>query len=345
MDYVYQFPAVKGKQAKKEYYIAMVPLGILSKLFPNTDEYVQPEYRAQRRINELRIPEITNYILNNRDNYVFSALSASIDGNFKFNESNIKNVGILNVSMDAKFLINDGQHRKTAIEQALALDDTLKSETISIVFFKDEGLKRSQQMFTDLNKHAVKTSNSISNLYDFRDELALVSKKVMQEIEFFDKYIDKERDNLGKNSSNLFTFNNLYKANQKILRRKKISKNDEKFLIDYWSSIISNITEFQELENGTLYKSALREDYVLCLAIILNAFGRLGGYVYDNRLNKQIFKKLKYINWKRTNKEWQKRIMRDNGKIVNTEEACIKACSYIKKCLKLPLTKEEKEKN
>ena len=29
----YQFPAVKGNQAGKEYYICMVPLGLLSKIF------------------------------------------------------------------------------------------------------------------------------------------------------------------------------------------------------------------------------------------------------------------------------------------------------------------------
>ena len=80
MDYVYKFPVVRGIQAGKEYYIAMVPLKMLSKLFPMDDEYVIPEYRAQRRLNEARIPVISKYILNNRDSYVFSALAASIDG-------------------------------------------------------------------------------------------------------------------------------------------------------------------------------------------------------------------------------------------------------------------------
>ena len=50
--------------------------------------------------------------------------------------------------------------RKAAIEAAMLEDKTLEDETISIVFFRDNGLTRSQQMFTDLNKHAVKTSNT-----------------------------------------------------------------------------------------------------------------------------------------------------------------------------------------
>ena len=39
------------------------------------------------------------------------------------------------------------------------------------------GLKRSQQMFTDLNKHAVKTSNSLSELYDSTDKIAAVTSQ------------------------------------------------------------------------------------------------------------------------------------------------------------------------
>ena len=109
MDFAYKFPVVKGKQAGREYFIAMVPLKMLSRLFPNEEEYVLPEYRAQRKLNESRIPVISKYITDNRESYVFSALAASIDGQFEFHESKDgKGTGILEVSMDARFLINDG---------------------------------------------------------------------------------------------------------------------------------------------------------------------------------------------------------------------------------------------
>ena len=84
LNFTYKFPAVRGIQAGKEYYVSMVPLNILPKLFITDTDIVSPEFRAQRRLNEARIPTIRNYILNNRDSYVFSALSASIDGRFEF---------------------------------------------------------------------------------------------------------------------------------------------------------------------------------------------------------------------------------------------------------------------
>ena len=141
MDFVYRFPAVKGVQATREYYIAMVPLKMIPKLFPEDEEYVPPEYRAQRKLNTTRIPVISKYILDNRNTYVFSALAASIDGEFRFCLSEQVNLGILEISMDAKLLINDGQHRKAAILEAIKEDESLLNETISVVFFQDQGLR------------------------------------------------------------------------------------------------------------------------------------------------------------------------------------------------------------
>ena len=81
------------------------------------------------------LPEIKQYILENRDTYVFSALSASIDGDYKFTPYMDADVGLFEVDMESVFLINDGQHRKAAIEAAMKEDPSLEKETISIVFF------------------------------------------------------------------------------------------------------------------------------------------------------------------------------------------------------------------
>ena len=343
MNFAYRFPAVKGMQAGREYYISMVPMKLLPKLFPTEEEIVAPEFRAQRRINEVRIPEIKKYILDNRSTYVFSALSASIDGKYSFISQSESDVGILEIDMEAIFLINDGQHRKAAIEAALIEDSTLGNETISIVFFADEGLSRSQQMFTDLNKHAVKTSNSLSTLYDGRDEIAVATKKVIDVIPFFKKFTDKERDILGKNSSNLFTLNMIYKANQRIIHGEKCTKDDSDFLIKYWSNVANNIIEWREVFDRTLTKKALRENYIVTLAITISAFGRLGRYFYEHRLYEidTYLHKLQDIDWLRSNTMWIGRALRENGKIQNSEESISLTCSLIKMQIGLPLTKEE----
>ena len=346
MKFYYSFPAVKGVQAGREYFISMVPLKLLPRLFPTDSELVLPEYRAQRKINEIRIPEIKDYILKNRDSYVFSALSSSIDGEFRFVPTVHDDIGILEVNMEAQFLINDGQHRKAAIEAALQEDSSLENETISIVFFRDDGLARSQQMFTDLNKHAVRTSNSLATLYDTRDTIAVATKNVIDYVPFFHKYTDKERDILGKNSSNLFTLNMLYRANQRVLHSDQCSDEDVQFLLKYWKNVSNNIVEWQEVLNKQLTKKALREDYIVALAITINALGRLGRYFYDNRSVdlEQSLVKLREIDWLRSNREWVGRAIRENGKVLTGEEAIILTCSLIKTKLGLKLSKEEEQK-
>lgn len=344
MNFCYRFPAVKGLQAGKEYYIAMIPLRLLDKIFGNDDEYIPPEYRAQRRLNTTRIPVIKDYILDNRDSYVFSALAAAIDGEYNFVPSAASaDLGILEVSMDARFMIVDGQHRKASIIEAITEDETLNAETISVVFYEDKGLRHGQQMFTDLNKHAVKTSNSIAELYDSRDPLAVVTRRVIREIEFFDQYTDKEKDILGKFSSNFFTLNTFYKANKKILRRAECDDAAEAFLKRYWSAVVKHILPWNELIDKELSKVDLREKYIITQAIIIQALGVLGNHflMNDSTDFEESITGLEKVDWLRNAECWKGRVIRNNGKIINSNDAARLACNVLKKTLEIPLDPED----
>lgn len=344
MDFVYRFPVVRGIQAGSEYYIAMVPLKMLPKLFPmDEEEYVLPEYRAQRKLNESRIPVISKYILDNRDTYVFSALAASIDGKFVYKPSEMNtDTGVLEISMDAYCLINDGQHRKSAILTALKEDASLGDETISIVFYADKGLKRSQQIFTDLNKNAVKTSNSISELYDARDEVAVITRNVIWNIEFLNTYTDKEKDILGKYSSSLFTLNTFYTANKTIIGR-NLTDNCEEFLIRFWSEVVKNIKQWQELQNHEITKVDLRENFIATQSIVIQAFGRIGNYFYCNPegMESQL-SNLEKINWSRNASQWYMRAVGKNGRIITNKKAAMLIANVLKEQVGIPLSQEEK---
>ena len=80
----YVFPAIRGTQARREYFVSMCPLRLIPKIFLFDEEELVPELRAQRTLNKARLPEIARYILKNRDDYVFSAITASIDGKVRF---------------------------------------------------------------------------------------------------------------------------------------------------------------------------------------------------------------------------------------------------------------------
>src|SRR5258706_9637789 len=151
------------------------------------------------------IPTVTN----------FSAVAASIGSEVEFEPLAAKpdsGLGILKVSTEAKFIINDGQHRRAAILSALEQKPELGSETISVVFFLDIGLGRSQQMFADLNRYAIRPSRSLGLLYDHRDDKAKLARLVIMKSEVFRNIVDLEKSSLAPRSRKLFTLSAFYNA-------------------------------------------------------------------------------------------------------------------------------------
>lgn len=341
----YRFPAMRGIQANSEYFVCMIPLGVLSKIFIEDSSDVLPEFRAQRKLNEQRIPEIRDYIINNRDSYVFSALAASVDEEIAFfptRESG--NIGELEVDMTATFLINDGQHRKTAIIEAIEFDESLKDETIALVLYRDKGLVRSQQMFTDLNKHAVNTSKSLNTLYDSKDPMAVMTKQVVAQVPFLRKYTDKEKDNLANYAAKLFTLNVFYDVNKRIIKNPVDIEEETRFLVDFWTTIVVNMRDWNDMDKGELSKKELRESYISLRGITLHAFGKLGAYFFSHPqydIHKYLTG-LSKIDWSRSNLEcWENRAITDKGRINRNEKGIFLTYIQIKRLLNLEIDSEE----
>lgn len=345
----YNFPGIRGVQAGKEYYIAMCPLRIIPKIFLFDEEEVPPEYRSQRIINRNRIPEITNYILENQKDYVFSSLTASIDGNIEFTPASenpsFSNVGMLSISLDAKFLINDGQHRRAAIEEALKTNPELGSETISVVFFIDEGLKNAQQIFSDLNRHAVNTTSSIGILYNHRDKLAIVTKDIVADIPFLKRYTDKERVSLSKNSPKIVALNHVFNTNLKLLGITKgdsITKEDEKFLHEFWETLASSVFEWEQVMNKELIPREIRTNFIVGHGVFFEAIGVVGNFLKKNypKKWKDYIKRLRKVDWSRQGGNWEGRAIR-NGRIQKNNQTIKLTAIQIKKILNLPLSEQE----
>ena len=82
---------------------------------------LDPEDRAQRTLSKSRIPEIKSYLLDHENDWVFPSLTASFDAEETFRPASTQNpnLGTLEVPFDTDFFINDGQHRRAAVEEAV----------------------------------------------------------------------------------------------------------------------------------------------------------------------------------------------------------------------------------
>lgn len=346
-NFFYSFPAIKGKQANRDFFVIMCPLSILSKLFLFDEDDLPPEHRAQRLLNKSRIPEMASYILNNPNDYVFSSVTASIDGDFKFTPINDldEKIGVLQVSMDSRLLINDGQHRRAAIEEAIKASPELGDEAISVVLFIDEGLKRSQQIFADLNKHAVNVSKSIGILYDSRDPIAMITKSLLDNNKYLKHFTDKENPSLSKFSPKLFTLSSINETNKKLVS--KLNVNDIKtteFVKEFWDVLCENMKEWQFVFSKDTNPTLFRSDYISSNGVVLEALGLVGNYLYKNNFDewKSILSNVKNIDWHRSNLEdWQDRVIGPTGRIVKSATYVRLTSNLIKMKLGISLTKEE----
>ncbi|WP_461673164.1 DNA sulfur modification protein DndB [Priestia megaterium] len=349
----YTFPALRGMQGGKEYYVVMCPLRLIPKIFLFDEEEIPPEYRAQRIINRIRIPEITNYIVENPNDYVFSSLTASIDGDIEFhpfsNDQFFHDLGQLRISLDSKFLINDGQHRRAAIEEAIKVAPELGDETISVVFYHDQGLKNSQQIFSDLNRHAVNTTSSIGILYDHRDRLALVTKQIVTENELLSRYTDKEKVNLSKNSPKIIALNHIFNTNSRILGKVKgdsLSEDEEAFLRKFWQVLCDTIVEWKMVFNKELNPRDLRVNYIVGHGVFIESVGLVGKYLREHHLADwdTYIEKLSDIDYSRNNtKDWLGRAFTANGRIQKTKDTVTLTSNKLKMKLGLPLTETEQK--
>lgn len=349
-EFSYVFPAIRGVQAGREYYVSMCPLRLLSKLFIFNEEELVPELRAQRSLNRSRVPEMARYIVENKNSYVFSAITASIDGKVKFEavSDNLPaafRMGSLRVPMEAKFIVNDGQHRRAAIEAALNSAPTMGDETIAVVFFVDRGLKRCQQMFSDLNRYAVKPSPSLSILYDHRSVAAQLAKQIGMTAEVFRDVIEGERSNLSPRSRKLFTLSALHHATIEMIPEKEIADINiaANWCKEYWEEVGSHIPEWKFVRESKMTAGDVRRDFIHSHAIVLQALGRAGkSFVYKpkHQWAKQLIA-LRKIDWSRSNaKIWEGRAML-GGQVCKASQNITLTSNYIKQIIGLALDNEE----
>lgn len=344
----YVFPSIRGVQAAREYYVSMCPMRLIPRIFLFDEDELKPELRSQRVLNKTRIPEMARYLVRNPKNYTFSALTASIDGKVRFEPIGMgdseQNLGRLHVPMQSKFVINDGQHRRAAIEEALHQNPDLGDETISVVFFLDVGLKRCQQMFSDLNRHAIRPSTSLSLLYDHRDSWASIAKAVVTSVDVFNGLTEMERSTISNRSIKLFTLSGIHNATQTLLSGIDFEDDEArvKSASEFWTFVASQIKDWGLAKDRKISAADLRQEYIHSHTLALAALARVGNCLlstepktWRNRL-----KKLADVDWARSNRQWEGRAM-TAGRLSKRNVNVAMTANLIKRHLGLALSIDE----
>ncbi|MGD9508522.1 MAG: DNA sulfur modification protein DndB [Geminicoccaceae bacterium] len=345
----YDFTAIRGIQAGAAYYVIMVPLKVVPRLFRFDDEVVPPSLRAQRVLNKARIPAIARYITENPSEYILSSLCASVDGEVEFEpiaaEGHLRGVGRLRIAMAATILINDGQHRRAAIEEAIRERHLLGDETISVVVFADRGLKRSQQMFADLNMHAVRPTRSIKLLYNHRDALAALSREVVNAIPLFRDFTDLENTSISNRSLKLFTLSSIHQATAELIGKPlsgEVDRADRDLAIAFWTEVIRHMPDWQRVGTREVAAAELRRDYIHAHGIAVQAIAIAGAELLRARRKDwaKHLTRLRDIDWSRANRAlWDGRAL-VAGKVNKSKNNVTLVSNVVLRALGLPLPPE-----
>ncbi|MFV9634433.1 DNA sulfur modification protein DndB [Mycobacterium neumannii] len=353
--YEYVFPAIRGIQAGREYYVTMCPLRLIPRLFLFDEEELPPEMRAQRTLNKARVPEISRYIVENPDTYIFSALTASVNAEVQFDPMTGgvngpgERVGTLTIPMSARFVINDGQHRRAAIQHALAENPDLGDESIAIVLFLDVGLSRCQQMFADLNRYAIRPSKSIGVLYDHRDEMSAITKLVVMRSPFFSDLTETETSNLSARSRKLFTLSALYSANKALLEGVELGTFERQVDVAsrFWMLVADQFPEWHQVRSRDVSSGEVRRDFIHSHGVVLQSIGKIGNALIrqsqDEKVWEKTLSKLANIDWHRANAStWEGRAT-VGGKVSKGAANVLLTAGYIRSILGLELPPDEQQ--
>lgn len=158
MDNCYRFAAIRGTQAHRAFYVAMLPYGSVAKVL---GAVVTKSPKRGRPVNKARIPAIAAYLQSASEGHCVPPVHVMVDGLMCFETADFsRSVGQLFLEVSATLDVIDGGHRIAAISKALVDRPGLARETLPVCFYAAAGAGAAQEMFETINEKAVRPARS-----------------------------------------------------------------------------------------------------------------------------------------------------------------------------------------
>lgn len=326
------FPALEGKMGDRDFYMAVMTLHEVAMLFEPTSPTLPAEMRAQRPLQEKRIPEIVQYLVEKENDWVFGSLTVSFDGESEY----LTQKRQLRLGSTTEFVIVDGQHRLAAIKRALNEDPLLRKQQIGVMLIPYEDLGRNQQIFSDLNRTVQKTSRSLDILYDHDDPLNGLVKAVAARVALFHGRVEKNQTSLAVRSRHFITLSSLYDSCRELiggqssvasLRDDHASADAEDFCVQYWTLLSRLIEPWRLVMTDQIKPAEARIEFMVTHAVAFWALGAAGSRIlgisgpqdWATKHDWSALEPLATIDWSKTNPDWQGIAMLGNAVVTRRQ--------------------------
>lgn len=344
----YTFPALRGKQGKYDYYLLLCPLHLIPRIFLFDELQVPSEWQPRPSLNLGAVDKLAHYLQTHRDDYVLAPMVATSSTPVEFTASNhtFPEIGSVTIPLHAVMVIQDGQHRRAAIEQLLVNSTGLTDNAIAIMLFSDPTLDRSPAIFAALNQQYVQGNASRRVAHDSVRPLASVTRHLAEVAPVFQGRVDYERTTISNRSIALFTINAVFQATQALLgvsENEGISEMQAGLALQFWVLLGEIIPEWARVITNEVSPAELRPNYVHVHSVTLLAIGRAGAALITAHPNdwQEKLAAWRTLDWSRQNPAWEGRAML-HGRMSKTHASIQLTTNLLKMRLGLPLTEKEK---
>ena len=195
-------PALKAKVGDWPYYICTMKYGAVARevnfAFELNNGNKELGTLIQRGLGE-RTSDIVKYLTSNSSRFLGSMIIAAWGGDPLYHpvmmqdpDGLLQNLdsdfGVLEFNGSQQYFAIDGQHRLKAIKDSLKINPDLGSEDICVLivshFDNDKGRQRTRRLFTNINKHAKKTTKAEDIALDEDDPIAITTRRLLLEHPF-----------------------------------------------------------------------------------------------------------------------------------------------------------------
>jgi DNA sulfur modification protein DndB len=323
------FPAIRATMGETEFFCSVLTYGEAARLIQfveDVDDWssdTDPESKIQRRLNVSRVErEMVPYLLGVKDHFysaltveIRPAITESFDGSIPFEPLGPSITGgmswgqILLDGTETLYAL-DGQHRLKSIQLAIRQRPELAREQIPVIFVPHRSQRRSQLLFSDLNRFAKSPSKSISLLFSHRDPVVTLAKILMDRVDFLAGRVEVETTSLSKHTPNVMTLSSLYEMTKSFTEGGRVPDPVPDSVVErhlaIWDGLTKHIGPWRQVVAREEHPSTLRREYIAMHGVCHQAIAvAVAPLLADGAEVDGVLRGLQNIDWRIANREWQ----------------------------------------
>ncbi|MCF2221101.1 DGQHR domain-containing protein [Chryseobacterium sp. PS-8] len=347
-----KIPALRAKIGDWDYYVTTLTFQQVSQFVSKIDEHLHKSESLQDLIQRSitkNFISIKDYIINQPSVFFNSLVLAVYDDypnwqeiEFKYDDTETYQMGLLDFPGNHKIFPVDGQHRVEGIKAALKEKPELKDQKIAAIFIghknDDAGKQRTRRLFTTLNRYAKPVLLDDIIALDEDDTVAITTRYLLEEYDLFTGkrvIYAKQKAIPTTNKEAITSIITLYQANLelfKVFYEEKFNKkptqkvlgeylkfrpaNEDieafrEFCISYWDAFktkLSFISEYVNTEENSAdaYRNNETGGNLLFRPIGLLPFVKSSLLIYqrEEKTFDQIFERFNEVNFNINSKPW-----------------------------------------